>query len=91
MSKRSYDRLKPEQQKVIIHAAHRARKYFFGEAKKLDDEMVEQFKKSGVEIVEMSKENYDAWLAIAKESSYKEFAAKVPNGQALIDKALAVE
>lgn len=91
MSKRSYDRLKPEQQKAIMDAGKKAEQYFLGEAKKLDDEMVEQFKKSGVEIVEMSKENYDAWLAIAKESSYKEFAAKVPNGQALIDKALAVE
>lgn len=91
MSKRSYDSLKPEQQKAIMDAGKKAEQYFLGEAKSLDDKMVEQFKKSGVEIVEMSKENYDAWLAIAKESSYKEFATKVPNGQQLIDKALAVE
>ncbi len=91
MSKRSYDRLKPEQQKAIMDAGKKAEAYFLGEAKKLDDEMVEKFKASGVQIVEMSKENYDAWLAIAKNTSYKEFAAKVPNGQKLIDEALAVE
>jgi len=39
----------------------------------------------------MSKENYDAWLKIAKETSYKNFAEKVPNGQKLIDDALAVQ
>ena len=39
----------------------------------------------------MSKADYDAWLAIAKESSYKNFAEKVEGGDALIQKALAVE
>ena len=34
--------------------------------------------------------DYDKWLAIAKETSYKEFSS-VEGGQALIDKALAVE
>ena len=91
MSKRSFDSLTPEQQKAITDAGKKAEEFFVGEAKKLDDKMVEVFKKAGVEIVEMSKENYDAWLAIAKDSSYKAFAEKVPNGQALIDKALAVE
>ena len=91
MSKRSFDSLTPEQQKAITDAGKKAEEFFVGEAKKLDDKMVEVFKKAGVEIVEMSKENYDAWLAIAKDSSYKAFAEKVPNGQALIDKALAVK
>lgn len=91
MSKRTYDRLTPEQQKAIMAAGKKAEEFFVGEAKKLDDKMIETFKNAGVEIVEMSKENYDAWLAIAKETSYKEFAAKVPNGQKLIDEALAVK
>jgi TRAP-type C4-dicarboxylate transport system substrate-binding protein len=53
--------------------------------------MIEAFKKAGVEVVSMSPEDYQAWLAIAKETSYKNFAEKVPNGKELIDKALAVE
>lgn len=91
MSKRTYDRLTPEQQKAIMAAGKKAEEFFVGEAKKLDDKMIETFKNAGVEIVEMSKENYDAWLAIAKESSYKKFAEDVPGGKELIDKALAVE
>ena len=44
----------------------------------------------GGDAVLMSADDYDKWLAIAKETSYKEFAT-VEGGQELIDKALAVE
>ena len=53
--------------------------------------MIDTYKKAGVEVVEMSKADYDAWLEVAKESSYKNFAANVPDGDKLIEKALAVE
>jgi TRAP-type C4-dicarboxylate transport system substrate-binding protein len=53
--------------------------------------MVDTYKKAGVEVVEMSKADYDAWLELAKQSSYKNFAEKVPGGDKLIEKALAVQ
>ncbi|MBD8893208.1 TRAP transporter substrate-binding protein DctP [Roseibium litorale] len=91
MSKRSWDKLSKEQQDALMAAGKVAQDYFAGEAKGLDDKLVEAFSKAGVEVVEMSADDYNAWLAIAKETSYKNFAETVPNGQALIDKALAVE
>ena len=91
MSKRSYDKLSPEQQQAIMDAGAKAEEYFFGEAKKLDQIMIDKYKEAGVEVVEMSKEDYDAWLAVAKESAYKKFAEEVPGGAELIEKALAVE
>jgi TRAP-type C4-dicarboxylate transport system substrate-binding protein len=91
MSKRSFEKLNKEQQDALMAAGEKAEAYFAEEASKLDAELIEVYKKNGVEVTEMTKENYDAWLAIAKETSYKEFAEKVPNGQALIDAALAVE
>ncbi|MGD9783223.1 MAG: TRAP transporter substrate-binding protein DctP [Hyphomicrobiaceae bacterium] len=91
MSKRTWDSLTPEQQKAVMAAGKKSEEFFLAEAKKLDDKMTEAFKKAGVEVVEMSKENYDAWLALAKESAYKKFATDVPGGKELIDKALAVE
>jgi len=39
----------------------------------------------------MTKSDFDAWLEIAKKTSYKNFATKVPGGQKLIDQALAVK
>ena len=91
MSKQVYDGLTEEQQQAIMAAADKAEAYFSEEIKKGDQIMVDTFKKANVEVVEMSKADYDAWLAIAKESSYKNFAEKVEGGDALIQKALAVE
>lgn len=91
MSKRVFDRLKPEQQKVILEAGEKAEKWFAEEAKKGDEKMIDTFKKAGVEVVEMSPEDYQSWLAVAKESSYKSFAEKVKGGEDLINKALAVQ
>ena len=53
--------------------------------------LVDAYKKNGVEVVSMNQAQHAAWLEIAKQSSYKHFAEKVPGGKALIDKALAVE
>jgi TRAP-type transport system periplasmic protein len=91
MSKRSWDKLSPEQQEALTAAGQVAEDYFVGEAQGLDTEMVDTFKKAGVEVVEMTSENYDAWLAIAKETSYKTFSEKVDGGAELIESALAVQ
>lgn len=91
MSKQVYEGLTEEQQQAIMAAAEKAEAYFSEEIKKGDQIMVDTFKKAGVEVVEMSKADYDAWLAIAKDSSYKNFAEQVEGGDELIKKALAVE
>src|SRR6266700_2240655 len=91
MSKRSFGKLNKQQQDVLIAAVKKAEDYFNKATKKLDDEMVDTFKKNNVEVVTMSQAEYDAWLKIAQESSYKEFANDVPDGKKLIDAALAVK
>lgn len=91
VSKKVFDGLTPEQQKAILAAGEKAEAYFNEEVRKGDQLMIDTYKKAGVEVVEMSKQDYDAWLAVARESSYKNFAANVPDGDKLIEKALAVE
>jgi hypothetical protein len=39
----------------------------------------------------MDEATFNRWREIAAKSAYKDFAAKAPNGQALIDMALAVK
>ena len=90
MSKASFDRLTPEQQQALMEAGQVAEDFFAAEAPKIDQEMIDVFKQAGVEVVEMSEEDYDAWLALAQESSYKNFA-EIEGGQELLDKAMAVE
>lgn len=91
VSKRVFERLTEEQQKAILAAGEKAEAYFNQEVRKGDQIMIDTYKKAGVEVVEMSKEDYDAWLELAKQSSYKNFAAKVEGGDKLIEKALAVK
>jgi TRAP-type C4-dicarboxylate transport system substrate-binding protein len=90
MSKKTWEELSPEQQEAVMAAGQKAEDFFFEEAKKVDQEMIDVYKKAGVEVVEMSQADYDAWLAVAQESSYKLFS-EVPGGSELIEKALAVE
>jgi TRAP-type C4-dicarboxylate transport system substrate-binding protein len=91
MSKKSFDRLTEEQQQAIIEGAEKAEAYYLEEAKKQDAESVRVFRDNGVEIANMTEEQFNAWREIAKKSSYEEFKKEVADGQALLDKALAVE
>jgi TRAP-type transport system periplasmic protein len=91
MSKKSFDRLDKKQQAVLLAAGKKAEAYFANEGKKLDDEMVKAFKDHNVEVVTMTPAEYDQWIAIAKKSSYADFAKEVPDGKKLIDDALSVK
>ncbi len=91
MSKMKFDRLTPDQKKALIAAGKKAEEYFRGAAKTLDDKMVAAFKEANDKVVTMTPAQFDAWLDLAKRTSYKEFAAKVEGGQKLIDEALAVK
>jgi len=91
MSKKSWDKLNKAQQDALMAAGKIAEDYMSGQAKGLDDKMVEVFKKAGVEVVTMNAEQAAAWKIIANETSYKNFSEKVPGGKDLIEKALSVE
>jgi TRAP-type C4-dicarboxylate transport system substrate-binding protein len=91
MSKASFEKLSPEAQEAMKAAGKKAEEYAYNAAKEADQNMVDVFKKNNVEIATMSQEQFQAWRDVAAESSYKKFAESVPGGQALIDKALAVD
>jgi TRAP-type C4-dicarboxylate transport system substrate-binding protein len=91
MSKRSWDGLDSEQRAALQTAADEAEAFFSEQARRQDAQAEQVFRDQGVEVVHMSQEQADAWLAIAERTSYRVFADQVPGGQALIDSALAVE
>jgi TRAP-type C4-dicarboxylate transport system substrate-binding protein len=91
MSKQSWDKLDDKQQGALMAAGQKAEDFFFDAAKGLDNELVDAYKKAGVEVVSMSGDQHKAWVELAKGSSYKIFAEQVPGGKELIEKALAVE
>jgi TRAP-type C4-dicarboxylate transport system substrate-binding protein len=91
MAKSSFEQLTPEQQQALMDAGQKAEDYFFDAAKGMDEELVQAFEQAGVEVTAMSQEQFNTWLDLAQESSYKIFAEEVPGGEQLIEKALAVE
>lgn len=91
ISEQTWQGLNEEQQQALTEAGEAAEEFFAEEAPGLDQKMVEVFEENGVEVVSMSEEDYEAWLELAKQTSYKNFADNVENGQAIIDAALAVE
>ena len=91
MSKKSFSRLNKKQQDVLLRSGRMSQEYFAREAKGLDEEMVKVFRDHKVEVVTLTPAEYDAWLKVARSSSYAEFAKEVPNGQKLIDDALRVK
>ena len=91
MNKSMYDGLNDAQRAALDAASEKAEAFYLAEAKKEDGESRDVFKANGVEIKEMSQEDFDAWRKLAAETSYAAFVAELPDGQALLDKALAVE
>ncbi|MGB8640548.1 MAG: TRAP transporter substrate-binding protein DctP [Pseudolabrys sp.] len=91
MSKKSFDKLNKQQQDALMKASKKSEEYFNKATKGLDDDMVATFKKNNVEVVTLTPAEYDAWIKVAQESSYKLFASEVSDGKKLIDEALAVK
>ena len=91
MNKSAFEGLNADQQAALLAASANAETYYLAEAKKQDAASVEVFRKAGVEIANMSPEDFAAWRVIAQETSYKKFVSDIPDGQALLDMALAVD
>lgn len=91
MNKSAFEGLNEAQQAALLDASAKAQAYYLEEAKKEDAASAKVFADAGVEIAQMSADDFNAWRAIATETSYAKFVSEVPDGQALLDMALAVE
>ncbi|MDJ0823841.1 MAG: TRAP transporter substrate-binding protein DctP [Paracoccaceae bacterium] len=91
MNKSTFDGLSAEQQEALMAAAAKAEAFYLEEAKKQDAASAQTFEENGVQIANMTLEEFDAWRALAQETSYKAFIDETPGGQELLDLALSVE
>lgn len=91
ISKRTWDGLSEEQQAAMRAAAVVAEAYYATEGAGEDAEAVTVFENAGVEIAYMDQADFDAWMDVARETSFAAFAASTPVGQELLDMALSVE
>jgi len=91
MSKKSYNKLSDKQKAALKAAGKKAEDWMLEQVAGLDSKMENTFKKAGVKLAYMNESDYKAWLEIAKKTSFKDFATKVPGGQKLLDQALSVK
>lgn len=91
ISKKSFNALNDKQKKALLAAGKKAEKYMLGQVAALDKKMEDTYKAKGIKLSYMTEKDYNAWVEIAKKTSFKEFSAKVPAGAELIKKALAVK
>jgi TRAP-type C4-dicarboxylate transport system substrate-binding protein len=91
VNKTTFDNLTAEQQAALRAGAEKAQAFYLAEAKKADEASAAKFKEAGVKLAQMSQADFDAWREVAKGSSYKAFVDETPDGQRLLDMALAVE
>ncbi len=91
MSKKSFDKLNKQQQTAILKAGKDAQAYYEKKADEVNEDAIKAFKDHNVQVISLTDAEYNAWLDVAKKSSYAKFAKDVPNGQKLIDEALAVK
>ncbi len=91
MSKKSFDKLNKQQQDAIIKAGKDAQAYYEKKADEVNEEAIKAFEDHKVRSSASATPNTRPGSTLAKKSSYAKFAKDVPNGQKLIDEALAVK
>jgi TRAP-type transport system periplasmic protein len=91
MSKKNFERLNKQQQDAIIAAGKKAQAYYESKADEVNDEALKAFKDHNVKVVSLTDDEFNAWIELAKKTSYAKFDKDVPGGQKLIDEALAVK
>lgn len=91
MSKQHWDKLTPAQQKIFEEAANKSDEFFLGLQREATDKMKEAYEKAGAKVRQMTKAEFDAWLELAKKTSWPDFAAKSPEAKELLDALLAVK
>jgi TRAP-type C4-dicarboxylate transport system substrate-binding protein len=88
MSMETWKRLTPEQQKIFTQVAEwMSENWILQNFQTLDDELIKEFTKAGVEIHYMNEPEFNVWLDFAKKTAWKDFAQTVEGGQELLDLA----
>jgi len=89
VSKKTWDRLSPEQQKIFLEVAEWMHTNWVDQNTKDGvDKLIEEYSKAGVQIHYMNQAEFDQWLEFAKKTAWKEYAEAVPGGQEYLDLAL---
>jgi len=84
MSKQHWDKLTPKQQQIFEQAAAKSDEFFLGLQREATQKMVDAYVKAGAKVRQLSKGEFDEWVALAKKTSWPEFESKSPAAKELL-------
>ncbi|MHA2315232.1 MAG: TRAP transporter substrate-binding protein DctP [Candidatus Hermodarchaeia archaeon] len=88
ISMKTWKRLTPDQQKIFLETAEwMHQKWILPNFKTLVDVLIKEYGKAGANIHYMNQAEFNAWLAFAKKTAWRDFAETVEGGQELLDLA----
>jgi TRAP-type transport system periplasmic protein len=79
MSKTIFDTLPPEQQKAIMEVGQEIEPIGLEGSKADDQRLADVYAKAGAQVVEMDTAALDEWKAVARDTAWKDFAARSAN------------
>jgi len=87
ISTKVWDALTPAQQTAFTEAGRATQEAFDQWQREARQNVVERFRKAGVEVRSMTQEDYTAWLRLAKGSAWPAFAVTSPRAARLLEAA----
>ncbi|MDF3073538.1 MAG: transporter substrate-binding protein [Alphaproteobacteria bacterium] len=91
MSKKHWDELTEAQKKIFDEAARISEKHFTEVQSKAIAQAVEAFKKANLEVHELTKAEFDAWVDVARKQAWAKFEKDAAKGADLLRQAAAVK
>ncbi|MEW6349209.1 MAG: TRAP transporter substrate-binding protein DctP [Thermodesulfobacteriota bacterium] len=89
ISMKTWNRLKPEQRKVIEEVGTELeRDWIIPNFMKDNENLVKEFSKAGVQLHYMTKEEFEVWREFAKKTAWKNYEETVPKGKEILDLAI---
>lgn len=89
MSLKTWNRLKPEQQKVFQEIGDEmARNWVVPNFAKDTESLIQEFTKAGVKLHYMTKDEFQTWQDFAKKTAWKNYEETVPKGKEILDLAV---
>jgi TRAP-type C4-dicarboxylate transport system substrate-binding protein len=89
ISTSSWEKLSPDQQKIFEEVAAELQPWAYEASQKDDAYVAELFKENGVNVVDMTDDDYEKWLELA-EPVWDKFAKEVEGGEELMELAKEV-
>jgi TRAP-type C4-dicarboxylate transport system substrate-binding protein len=90
MSKRTWDRLTPDQQHAIEEAAEVADAYFETSQIEAEKRAQQAFQRAGAHVRSITQEEYLAWLALAQKTAWADYVKASPASRDLLNTAIRV-